>query len=115
MNKFVFDIEVYPNYALFALRRIDGKRLRTFEMHDEPLSPEDSRELKRFLTRNTIITFNGLHYDIPMTNFALSGANCRQLHILSKRIIEENKKGWEIYEQFNILPIEIDHIDCGGR
>ncbi len=111
MNQFVFDIEVYPNYTLFALRRIDGKRLRTFEMHDAPLSKEDARTLKRFLTRNTIITFNGMHYDIPVTNFALSGANCRQLHILSKKIIEENKKGWEIYEQFNINPIDIDHID----
>ena len=69
-----FDIETYVNYSLFALRDVaNDNKLKTFEIRgeDESLTNKQIEKLKKILTKNTIVTYNGLKFDEPITAYAL--------------------------------------------
>lgn len=64
--------------------------------------------LRRALSRYCIVTFNGLHYDIPIIALALAGADNATLKRASDRIIVEGAQPWHITDDRMDW---IDHID----
>lgn len=102
-----FDIELYPNYILFAFRDIDTHEVTTIE----GLSPKSLRKLKRQLRKDTSVTFNGLKYDMPVVAAAIAGIDQEHLYELSKKLISGKLKPWQVYRQFNYNTDGYDHID----
>jgi hypothetical protein len=104
-----YDTECYPNLWLLKIRVQNGPaftfKLRTGERFDEHTISCISELFDLF----TVISFNGIHYDVPMISAALIGFSCEQLKWLNDEIIVEQRKPWELG-----LPTEwkpSDHID----
>jgi len=109
----ILDIEVYKNYTLFAFRSDKGK-LKTFESFDK-FSKKDIKKITKILLNNTIITFNGNGYDIPLVNYALlKNASTYQMYLASKAIIIDKINKFALFKKMGIAyneQLEIDHID----
>lgn len=107
----VFDIECYRNYFLAAFRNIETGQKALIELYQG--HPLDTQRILRVLRNNTIITFNGNNYDIPMIRLALKqGTTNDDLKRASDAIIMQNLKPWELEKKFTIPKIDwIDHVD----
>lgn len=92
----VFDTECYPNFWLLKLRPIGGETL-SFEIRDgAAFSCQQTAEIDRLFQAYTVISFNGLGYDVPMLRGVLAGFNTAQLKELNDRIIVDKVKPWEL-------------------
>lgn len=92
----VFDTECYPNFWLLKLRPIGGVTL-SFEIRDgAAFSCQQTAEIDRLFQAYTVISFNGLGYDVPMLRGVLAGFNTAQLKELNDRIIVDKVKPWEL-------------------
>lgn len=110
----VADTECYPNFWCIGFMQTMTRKKVVLRLDDE--TPLDRERLARLLFHHRVYTFNGLHYDIPMITYAMSGASCAQLKIANDLIIPGGgKKGlqpWEFYDHFNLKELDIvDHID----
>lgn len=108
--KYIYDIEVYPNYMLVGFMSTDGKTIKQYETTD-CFSDVQLRLIKRFTNR--MIGFNSKSYDDPILTIMLKGKNTRYVYNKSKEIIENGYKYWEVYKKLNISKIfeSIDLID----
>lgn len=103
-----YDTECFPNYWLLKLRPRGGQvysfRLRTGERFDAA----QVARIKLLFAAYTVVSFNGLRYDVPMVISALTGYTAEQLKWQNDRIIVEKVKPWELG-----LPewVPDDHID----
>lgn len=113
------DVECFKNYFLVCLKRFsDGRRL-AFEVSErtcgagQPLvmRQADREQLRRAVTENRIITFNGAAYDVPMVFMALRGDDTVQLKAASDRIILGGMKYWQVEREFRLNLPRLDHID----
>lgn len=75
--KYLLDIEVFPNIFYVAIREFD-KDVQNFTLKEYEISEhkDDRYELYKFLamletskTKNFIITFNGVHYDLCVLGY----------------------------------------------
>jgi hypothetical protein len=72
----------------------------------------DIPAIQALLQHFTIITFNGVGYDVPMLCYALTGATCEQLKAANDDIIEKQLKYWAFYKKYRAFPPDyLDHID----
>ena len=103
----VLDLEVYVNYFLAAFKNVETGTVVTFEY------PLDVPRIVKIINTYTLVTFNGLGYDIPMLMYALDGATPADLKKASNRIIEHNLKHWDFAREFKVqvAPQELDHVD----
>ena len=108
-KKVVFDIEVYVNYCLFSFSDLDGTKFVELEMYDG--KELDRAKLKAVLKNYTIITFNGINFDMPITFLALAGASCGRLKYVCDHIIRTGDPHWKTNNIFDIKEFPIDHID----
>lgn len=68
---YVLDIEVYVNVFLVGIKRLSDGKIRIFEQsHREKI---DYDLLRRILMSGTIVTFNGMTFDIPVLWYAIEG------------------------------------------
>lgn len=108
----ICDTECYRNYWLikFYDPSLEGVQCCKFELFE---GTQLNREgIYDILSKYTIITFNGLNYDLPIITYAMTGANCSQLKDASDLIIKGNLKWWEFYKHFKLESLRyIDHID----
>lgn len=105
-----FDIEIYRNYFLLMFRGASSGRTVAFELFDGVSLNID--EIKKILARSTIISFNGINFDIPLLSLALTGAKPDRIKLASDAIIVTGLKPWHIEKQFNFkLLTGLDHID----
>lgn len=86
------DSECYPNYWLLKLRPRGGQ-VYSFRA---PLSKDDVRRIGLLFEAYTVVSFNGIRYDVPMITAAMSGYNCEQLKWLNDRMIVDKVKHWEL-------------------
>jgi hypothetical protein len=108
----ILDIETYPNYTLYAFKK--GDKVKTFDLYGEDgkWSEKKIKKIKKLLTKNLIITFNGMNYDIPMVDYALRcGPTVAEMYQMSVKIVEKQLRSWLIYKQIRIEPMNINHID----
>lgn len=104
-----FDTECYPNYWLLKFRP-QGGAVQSFELRSgERLHVTVVEQICQLLNSHTVVSFNGIKYDVPMLAAALiDGYSCEQLFWLSTQLIKEGVKHWEL----GIARWEpADHID----
>ena len=92
MRKFIYDVEIFPNYWLCSFLNVDNQsEILSFQIsHDFHI--DDRAILIEFLDSETItlIGFNNLSYDYQMLEFVYNydGSKInRELFELSKKII----------------------------
>lgn len=112
----VLDLEIYPNYVLFAFQNLASGNLLTFELTepDAVLCDDDKRKMTALLKNFTTFGFNSLNFDMPIIMRALSGGNATDLFNLCNTIIENKLKAWIVYRDFNLNEpsrVGFDHFD----
>lgn len=109
----LFDVEVYPNYCLFAFRSIETGKCIYFEMDDEPCGR--SIELGKFwyvLSNFCIVNFNGRRYDFVIAALALAGKTCEDMWLATSMIIEYGARDRDVYKHFKVKKLPpINQID----
>lgn len=122
-DKMILDEECYPNYYLAAFRHVKSGKITYVEMYDG--CPLDIPKFKWLLQNFCIVTFNGIHYDLPMAAMALAGKTNLQLYRATQDIIEFDIKPHEVLRQAKVkklkdqpfvlkgvrYPREVNHID----
>ena len=89
------DLECYPDY--FLAKFYDERTGRFCSVGMWEGNPLDIPQIVRILQMVTIITFNGVGYDVPILTLALYGAT-HQVKAASDAIIVGGLKPWEFYE-----------------
>ena len=103
-----YDTECFPNYWLLKFRHRGGQaygfRLRAGQSFD----PVTIDRMRLLFEAYTVVSFNGLRYDVPMLISAFMGYTAEQLKWQNDRIIVEKVNPWELG-----LPewSPADHID----
>jgi len=105
----IFDIEIFPNYALFAFMNEKGK-VKTFETFDS-FKPKQVKKIRKILA-GLVVGFNSINYDMPIIEYALSGATVENMYKASQAIIKDNVKPYMLYRMMKIKRnLDYDHID----
>jgi hypothetical protein len=107
------DVECYINYLLIKLLNYDTRQaIAEFEMINDDRRYFNMDALRMLLAHYTIVTFNGLHYDMHIVNGALAGYDNANLKYLSDQIIQGGLRYWEVERQYRLYtPEYVDHID----
>jgi hypothetical protein len=102
-----YDTECYPNYWLLKFRPQGGEVYSFALLAGERLDSTSIARIRRLFDLFTVVSFNGIYYDVPMITAALSCYSTEQLKWLNDEIIG-GKKPWELG-----LPEwkPVDHID----
>ena len=109
-RKLVLDIEIYSNYLLVMFKSVDTLKVRHFEAF--PGQDLDSPTILAILREYTVISFNGIDFDMPLLFLAMGGASVADVKVAANRIINENLRGWQFTKQYGInIPRWVDHID----
>lgn len=107
-----FDIEVLKNYTLFAFMNKSGDvSIIEIKGKRSTLTKKDRTELETHLKSATIVTFNGIKYDMVVTAGAIAGLTAFELYQLSQNIIVDKAMYWNLYRG-RIKELKyVDHID----
>jgi len=110
MATLTLDIECYQNYYLASLLDVETGQVYEFRLYND--KPEhDRNDLYQLLVNNTIITFNGLNYDLPITTLYLCGASNIELKRASDDIIKNSLMPWNFERKYNVQILQLDHVD----
>ena len=111
MKKIItLDTEIYSNYFLASFYDAQTDKTLHFELYQG--QDLDKNTLRKILNHYTILTFNGINFDMPILTAALMGYNNAQLKKLCDEIIKSNLPAWQIARKHQIeVPKDWDHID----
>lgn len=103
-----FDSEHYWNFAYYGFMR-ERDRKRVGVEFSRRTSHYDRDFIRRLLLRNTIVTYNGLGYDMPMVWYSLQeDVTPDMLKKASDGIIKGGLKWWEVEDFLGIrIPWEV--------
>jgi hypothetical protein len=102
-----YDTECYPNYWLLKLHT-EHEQTYTFELRaGQVFTVVDRQRIYTLFQLFTVVSFNGINYDVPMIGGALLGYDPTQLKTLNDRIIVGGEKHWELGIDWK----PDDHID----
>jgi hypothetical protein len=110
MTQLLLDCEVYPNYFLAMFMNESGAT-RSFESFGDDEMPVDALMQLLYTPGVEHVTFNGMHYDIPILQYLQVGATKTQLKQASDDIIENGLQSWQFYKNYGITEPTINHID----
>lgn len=102
---FIFDSEVYINYAVFCFKHCDSGKYLVFEY------PFDIGKLQWVLHRFLIVGFNSRSYDMLIVTLALTGATPKKLKELSNKIINGTFLAYQFEQSYDIKVIQANTID----
>lgn len=106
----IVDTEVYQNYFLALFKDLDSGKYRAFEMYEGQAL--DIPSLKRTMSSNTTVSFNGLSYDLNILAAAIDGADCARIKAISDEIIRSKLPSWRVAKSMGVsVPRNWDHID----
>lgn len=108
-EEFITDVECYKNYFLAVFTNIVTGKIAYVEMYDN--HPLDCAKLKWLMESFTIVTFNGINYDLPMCEMAVGGLSTEKLKEMSDRIIKEELRGSDLRRSAKCKALKVDHID----
>lgn len=111
-NLLTFDIECYTNYFLVFFMNIQTGETHEFRQYNDERDHQ-LFEVYNVLTdpNNTIISFNGNSYDVPLTALFLTNTTNLALKKASDDIINNRVMWWEFERKYDIVLPEFDHID----
>lgn len=104
----VFDIELFNNVFLFCGRVLENRNIIAI-WHDEPDALARIRAV--FDSGCTMVSFNGIKFDTPVTSALLSGKPIETVKMIANSIIEHQMQPWEAQRRFGIPDLKFDHID----
>lgn len=108
-NRFVLDIECYPNYFLLVFTCYETGKIIYEEMDESTFL---NIEKLAWIAKNAkLITFNGIKYDMVVFALALNGKTCLELKQASDNIIINQDQPYQILRSAKCKKIEADHID----
>lgn len=91
-----YDTECYPNYWLLKFKTDTGI-IYSFPLEfGETFSSYEKSRILTLFELFTVVSFNGIYYDVSMITAALNGLDPTQLKILNDRIIVDGLKPWEL-------------------
>lgn len=106
------DVECFPNFFLVNFERFGNGQRLAMEMSER--SSINWSLLRRILTTECIITFNGSGYDIPMVALALAGKDTYALKEESNILIHNEIPPWKLEERLGVQFPRINHVDLFG-
>lgn len=110
-EELVTDVECYGNYFLVVFTNMVTGKIQFLEQIEDGI-PMDRGKLKWFLENFTLITFNGINYDLPMLEMAVHGLSTRKLKEASDKIIVEEMRGQDVRRKYaKGASLKVDHID----
>lgn len=128
-ERLLFDIEVYPNYCLFAFKSIVSGKVVYFEIGGDPCEEFyyelNVAKLIWVLHNFTLINFNGRKYDFPITELAVAGLEPKDMWYATCMLIVYQLQATDVRKHFkttkfrmhpeagpdgNLLPM-VDQID----
>lgn len=109
-SKLVFDIESYPNYFLISFMCPVTKKILYFECEGDNSLPADGW-LEWVVNNFTIVGFNSMKYDLPMTALALGGLTAQQLNGASFEIVVNGTQPHHVLRSYRVKGLRVDHID----
>ena len=104
------DIECHINYFLSLFRNPITGEVFEFAIYNDR-ADFDRADLRKILQDNTIITFNGLNYDMAINTLCLCGASNLEMKKASDDIIRSGLMPWTFERKYNVKIITVDHID----
>lgn len=106
-----FDMEIFSNYCLVAFMREDGTRRRWVATTPDAKFP--GPEIVRFVKEHTLVSFNGIGFDIPLLMLVIRKEPVRVIKQAANRIIVDGLKWWNFEKEYHVKcqRPEIDHID----
>ena len=106
----IADTECFRDYWSIGFKSPESGRTRLFEYYDG--HPLDKRAISSIFRKSTVITFNGIKYDLPMILYAMTGATTEELKEASDDLIKYGTPHWVFMERRGLsMPDFIDHID----
>lgn len=116
MSAYIYDIECYRNYFYVGIKADGEDRRKGFELSDR--STFDRAWMRRFVTRYSTRTFNGMTYDLPVLLYACTEKEDgtyptnSEIKDVSDQIIMGRLKYWEVERAIGFrVPYGLDHID----
>jgi len=111
MKRSMYDLEVYPNYMCCGIQLPDDK-VKLFEAFGENTSfkKKDIKKIHKLIDKYKFVGFNSMNYDDPVLAYMLDGEPCDEVHHLSKALVEEGLRRWEVYNEIGLDNI-VDSID----
>jgi hypothetical protein len=104
------DIECFSNWFLIGFT--DATTGTEWDFQLFPWTTLDVPAIETLLRHFTVVTFNGVNYDVPMLMLALAGADCAMLKEANDAMIVHGVKWWDILKRNGLrIPDWIDHID----
>lgn len=104
------DLECFSNWFLVGIT--DSATGTEWDFQMIPGHPLDIAGITTLLQHYTIVTFNGIGYDLPMLMLALRGVDNATLKAANDEIITTGMKWWQFYRKYDCWPPEwVDHID----
>jgi DNA polymerase elongation subunit (family B) len=97
----ILDLEVYQNYFLAAFLNTETREVFNFT---------DPKNIPRLIENQTLITFNGNNFDMPLLSYFLAGATTQQLKVACDAIIG-GRRAYQIADDYGFAMLKIDHID----
>jgi hypothetical protein len=92
-----YDTECYPNYWLLKIRPQGASAAYSFALGaGERFDPATIARIATLFQIFTVVSYNGIYYDVPMIAAALSGYTPEQLKWLNDQIIVQKLKPWEL-------------------
>jgi hypothetical protein len=111
-EELIFDIEIYGNYFLIMFLGYRTGRCWYFEATDE--QSLDCEGIQWFINNHTLVSFNGIKFDLPLLQVALAGKGLDDLWKVTELLIndENGLRPYQVVKQFKGVKLEnIDHID----
>ena len=108
-----FDLEVYPNFTLIAIKGLNGTLVRySIKGEDNRLTKDEIKSLKTLLAKITIFGFNSLNYDLPLMLMAMQGATARAICKVGNDIITNDQHHYLTMRKLDLnVPNWLSHFD----
>lgn len=103
-----YDTECFPNYWLLKLKPRGGVTYSFRIFAGQAFDQQQQAAIRALFDTYTVVSFNGINYDVPMITAALMGFTVEQLKWLNDQMIVHKQKHWEL----GLMRWEpADHID----
>lgn len=108
-EELILDVECYVNYFLAVFTNLVTGKVAYVESYEGV--PLDKAKLHWLLTSFTLVTFNGINYDIPICEMAYAGCTNEQMKEASDKIIQWELRGSDVRKSYGAKGLKVDHID----
>lgn len=72
----MFDIECYPNAFGLGFKDINTQVVTQFNKLEGSFSSSDIKSIRNLMENNTLVTFNGIGYDLLLAKYLLNNPSC---------------------------------------